>query len=98
MIPYSITKDFFVFTSFCISFLYCSLISSDSIKEIKNRKYIEDLKKYPELIDKIKKKILGRPLYSWVLGEAIRSKPDEVYVFTDDEQMVSSIDNNYAWR
>ncbi len=47
--------------------------------------------------DKNKKKILGRFLYSWVLGEALLSNLDEVYVFTDDEQIITSIQNNYNW-
>ena len=41
---------------------------------------------------KNKKKMLGRPLFSWVLSAAIFSDLDEVYVFKDDEMS----DDEYA--
>jgi len=41
--------------------------------------------------------MLGRPLFSWVLGEAIFSDLDEVYVFTDDEEVLTFIAKEYAW-
>ncbi len=43
------------------------------------------------------RKMLGRPLYAWVLGEAILSQLDEVCVFTDDEEVVSAIEREYGW-
>lgn len=46
---------------------------------------------------KNKKKMLGRPLFSWVLGEAIFSNLDEVYVFTDDEEIIDYIHKEYYW-
>jgi len=46
---------------------------------------------------KNKKKLLGRPLYQWVLGEAIISKLDEVYVFTDDDDIIEQIKSIYKW-
>ncbi|MFT4156306.1 cytidylyltransferase domain-containing protein [Parafilimonas sp.] len=46
---------------------------------------------------KNKKKLLGRPLYQWVLGEAIQSNIDEVYVFTDDDELIESINSIYHW-
>ncbi|MEL1247950.1 acylneuraminate cytidylyltransferase [Flavobacterium helocola] len=46
---------------------------------------------------KNKKKLLGRPLFSWVLGAAIFSDLDEVYVFTDDEEILNFISNEYHW-
>nr|WP_299384350.1 acylneuraminate cytidylyltransferase [Allomuricauda sp.] len=46
---------------------------------------------------KNKKKLLGRPLFSWVLTEAIFSKLDEVYVFSDDQEIIDYIGKNYAW-
>ena len=46
---------------------------------------------------KNKKKMLGRPLFSWVLGEAIFSDLDEVYVFTDDEEILAFLAKEYAW-
>jgi YrbI family 3-deoxy-D-manno-octulosonate 8-phosphate phosphatase len=47
--------------------------------------------------DKNKKKLLGRPLFCWVLGAAIASNLDEVYVYTDDEDILSFIDKEYHW-
>jgi len=46
---------------------------------------------------KNKKKILGRPLYQWVLGEAIFSSLDEIYVFTDDEEILDFLPQEYSW-
>ena len=46
---------------------------------------------------KNKKKMLGRPLFSWVLGAAIFSDLDEVYVFTDDEEILTFISKEYHW-
>ena len=40
---------------------------------------------------KNKKKLVGRPLYQWVLGEAIFSDLDEVIVFTDDEEILNQV-------
>lgn len=46
---------------------------------------------------KNKKKMLGRPLFSWVLTAAIFSELDEVYVFTDDEDIINYINREYFW-
>lgn len=46
---------------------------------------------------KNKKKLLGRPLYQWVLGEAIFSNLDEIYVFTDDEEILQQVKSEYFW-
>lgn len=46
---------------------------------------------------KNKKKLLGRPLFSWVLTEAIFSDLDTVYVFTNDEEIIAYIQNEYHW-
>lgn len=46
---------------------------------------------------KNKKKMLGRPLFSWVLAEAVFSNLDEVYVFTDDREIIEYIDKEYHW-
>lgn len=46
---------------------------------------------------KNKKKMLGRPLFSWVLTEAIFSELDEVYVFTDDQDIIDYIKREYFW-
>jgi len=44
---------------------------------------------------KNKKKMLGRPLFSWVLAEAVFSELDEVYVFTDDQEIIDYIKKEY---
>lgn len=46
---------------------------------------------------KNKKKMLGRPLFSWVLTEAVFSDLDEVYVFTDDNDILEYIKREYFW-
>lgn len=46
---------------------------------------------------KNKKKMLGRPLFSWVLSEAIFSNLDEVFVFTDDTEIIHYIEKEYHW-
>ena len=46
---------------------------------------------------KNKKKMVGRPLFSWVLTEAIFSTLDEVYVFTDDLEIINFIEKEYHW-
>ena len=47
---------------------------------------------------KNKKKLLGRPLFSWSLSEAVFSNLDAVYVFTDDTEILSFIEKEYAWN
>tara|TARA_R110001606_G_scaffold86631_2_gene196114 strand:+ start:7065 stop:8246 length:1182 start_codon:yes stop_codon:yes gene_type:complete len=46
---------------------------------------------------KNKMKILGRRLYQWCLGEAVFSGLDEVYVFTDDEDIIDQVEKEYHW-
>lgn len=46
---------------------------------------------------KNKKKMLGRPLFSWVLTAAIFSELDEVYVFTDDQEIIDFVNKEYHW-
>lgn len=46
---------------------------------------------------KNKKKLLGRPLFSWTLGEAIFSDLDKIYIFTDDEDIINFIKKEYTW-
>lgn len=46
---------------------------------------------------KNKKKIVGRPLFCWVLTEAIFSNLDEVYVFTDDSAIIEYVEREYHW-
>ena len=49
------------------------------------------------ILNKNKRKMVGRPLFSWVLGEAIFSDLDVVYIFTDDEEIISYVKREYAW-
>jgi len=46
---------------------------------------------------KNRKKMLGRPLFSWVLGEAIFSELDEIYIFTDDKKIIDFTTREYTW-
>jgi YrbI family 3-deoxy-D-manno-octulosonate 8-phosphate phosphatase len=46
---------------------------------------------------KNKKKMVGRPLFSWVLTEAIFSDLDAVYVFTNDTEIISYVEREYFW-
>lgn len=46
---------------------------------------------------KNKKKLLGRPLFSWTLGEAIFSNLDKIYIFTDDEYIIEFVKKEYTW-
>jgi N-acylneuraminate cytidylyltransferase len=46
---------------------------------------------------KNKKKIVGRPLFSWVLTEAIFSDLDLVYIFTDDSTIIEYVEREYHW-
>lgn len=46
---------------------------------------------------KNKRKLLGRPLFSWVLTEAVFSELDEVFVYTDDKYITEFIKKQYSW-
>lgn len=46
---------------------------------------------------KNKRKMVGRPLFTWVLTEAIFSDLEEVFVFTDDTEIIDFVSKNYAW-
>lgn len=46
---------------------------------------------------KNKMKILGRRLYQWCLGEAVFSGLDEIYVFTDDDEIINQVEKEYVW-
>lgn len=46
---------------------------------------------------KNKKKLLGKPLFSWTLGEAIFSDLDKIYIFTDDKDIAYMVKENYFW-
>ena len=47
--------------------------------------------------NKNKRKMVGRPLFTWVLGDAIFSELDEVYVYTDDQEIIDFVNNEYHW-
>ncbi|CAI2765390.1 acylneuraminate cytidylyltransferase [Flavobacterium collinsii] len=49
------------------------------------------------IVGKNKKKMVGRLLFSWVLTEAIFSDLDEIYVFTDDLEIIAFIEKEYTW-
>jgi N-acylneuraminate cytidylyltransferase len=49
------------------------------------------------ILNKNKKKMVGRPLFTWVLGEAILSDLDEVVVYTDDEEIIAFVTREYSW-
>jgi N-acylneuraminate cytidylyltransferase len=49
------------------------------------------------IVNKNKRKMVGRPLFTWVLGEAIFSDLDEIFVFTDDEDIIRFVDKEYSW-
>lgn len=46
---------------------------------------------------KNKKKMLGRPLFSWVLTAAVFSELDDVYIFTDDQEIIDFVNREYHW-
>lgn len=47
--------------------------------------------------NKNKRKMVGRPLFTWVLGEAIFSDLNEIYVYTDDQEIIDFIKKEYYW-
>ncbi|WOD43969.1 cytidylyltransferase domain-containing protein [Hwangdonia lutea] len=47
--------------------------------------------------NKNKRKMVGRPLFSWVLKEAVFSNLDEIFVFTDDPDIITFVNNQYGW-
>lgn len=46
---------------------------------------------------KNKRKVLGRPLFSWSLSEAIFSRLDKVYLYTDDQEIMALAKKEYQW-
>ncbi|MDO7172719.1 acylneuraminate cytidylyltransferase [Mariniflexile sp. AS56] len=47
--------------------------------------------------NKNKRKMVGRPLFTWVLAEAIFSNLDTVFVYTDDSDIIDFINKEYYW-
>jgi N-acylneuraminate cytidylyltransferase len=41
--------------------------------------------------------MVGRPLFTWVLKEAIFSNLDEIVVFTDDTNIITFVETHYQW-
>jgi len=46
---------------------------------------------------KNRKKMLGRPLFSWILDAAIESNLNEIYVYTNDEVIKDFVQDEYSW-
>ena len=49
------------------------------------------------IINKNKRKMVGRPLFTWVLGEAILSDLDEIVIYTDDKDLIAFVTREYSW-
>lgn len=67
------------------------------IKEMKKIGFIPLRQGSKGIPGKNKKKIVGRPLFSWVVAEAVFSDLDEVYVFTDDQEIIDFIAIQKNW-
>lgn len=64
---------------------------------MKNIGFIPLRKGSKGIVNKNKRKMVGRPLFTWVLGEAIFSNLDEIIVYTDDESIIEFINKEYHW-
>ncbi len=49
------------------------------------------------IANKNKRKMVGRPLFTWVLGEAIFSDLDELFIYTDDKDIIAFVNREYSW-
>jgi N-acylneuraminate cytidylyltransferase len=49
------------------------------------------------ILGKNKRKLLGRPLFCWVLTEAIFSDLDRIFIYTDDLEIIEFINREYSW-
>jgi len=47
--------------------------------------------------NKNKRRLLGRPLFTWILSEAIFSNLNEIYIFTDDQWIIDFVNEEYSW-
>ena len=63
----------------------------------KNIGFIPLRKNSKGIPNKNRKKLLGRPLFTWVLNEAIFSDLDQVYIFTDDEEIIAYAQLHFQW-
>lgn len=66
-------------------------------QHFKNIGFIPLRKNSKGIINKNRKKFLGRPLFTWVLSEALFSELDHVYIFTDDAVIIDYVERNYKW-
>lgn len=64
---------------------------------MKNIGFIPLRKNSKGIPGKNKRKFLGRPLFCWVLTEAVFSDLDEVFIFTDDQWILDFIEKEYFW-
>lgn len=78
----------------CILAINYNLISVNSMKKIG---FIPLRKGSKGIPNKNKRKMVGRPLFTWVLCEAIFSDLDEVVVYTDDASIIEFIEKEYHW-
>ena len=69
----------------------------NELQKMKNIGFIPLRKDSKGIPHKNKKKMLGRPLFCWVLSEAIFSDLDEIYIFTNDSDIIDFIANEYHW-
>ena len=49
------------------------------------------------ILNKNRRKMAGRPLFCWVLTEAIFSDLDTIYIYTDDDIVRAYVDANFQW-
>lgn len=64
---------------------------------MKNIGFIPLRKNSKGIPNKNKRKMVGRPLFTWVLGEAIFSELDEVVIYTDDRDIIDFVNKEYYW-
>ncbi|MGB6268084.1 MAG: HAD hydrolase family protein [Olleya sp.] len=64
---------------------------------MKNIGFIPLRKNSKGIPGKNKRKMVGRPLFTWVLGEALQSNLDEIFVYTDDKSIIDFITKEYHY-
>lgn len=67
------------------------------MSEYKSIGFIPLRKNSKGIPNKNRKKLLGRPLFTWVLTEAIFSELDLVYIFTDDDKIIDYVNLHFKW-
>ncbi len=68
-----------------------------SKKTIKRVGFIPLRKGSKGIPNKNKRKMVGRPLFTWVLGEAIFSDLDVICIYTDDQDIIDFVVKEYHW-